>query len=195
VTPTLTGLGERSHLLSRDVGLDTHVRDIVNVLEFEDLDEVILVGHSYGGMVVTGVAERVPHRLARLVYLDAWFPIDEDRSMAAVACRHVPEFLPPLETRIQTDGEGWMVPTPGGPEYPLPLPDADLRWVRAQLTPHPARTIYDRLETGDPAAADLPHTHHLPDAGASPHRALRWRNGPSATDGLAMNWRAATLRW
>jgi pimeloyl-ACP methyl ester carboxylesterase len=158
-TPTLTGLGERSHLLSRDVGLDTHVDDIVNVLEFEDLHDVILVGHSYGGMVVTGVAERVPHRVARLVYLDAWFPIDDDRSMAAVARRYAPDLLPPLEALMQTDGEGWMVPTPGGPEYPLPLPDADLRWVRAHLTPHPARTIYDPLATGNPAAADLPHTY------------------------------------
>jgi pimeloyl-ACP methyl ester carboxylesterase len=70
-TPTLTGLGERAHLLTRDVGLDTHVHDIVNVLEFEELREVILVGHSYGGMVVAGVAECVPHRLARAVYLDA----------------------------------------------------------------------------------------------------------------------------
>ena len=64
-TPTLTGLGERAHLLSRDVGLDTHVQDIVGVLECEDLLEVILVGHSFGGMVVSGVAERVPDRLGR----------------------------------------------------------------------------------------------------------------------------------
>ena len=61
-TPTYTGLGERAHLLSRDLGLDTHVQDIVNVLEYEELTDVILVGHSYGGMVITGVAERVPQR-------------------------------------------------------------------------------------------------------------------------------------
>ena len=94
MTPTLTGLGERSHLLSRDVSLDTHIQDVVNVLEFEDMHEVILLGHSYGGMVVTGVAEQIPHRLARLVYLDAWFPIDEDRSMAELGRRYLPGFLP-----------------------------------------------------------------------------------------------------
>ena len=159
VTPTLTGLGERSHLLRRDVGLDTHVQDIVNVLEFEDLHEVILVGHSYGGLVVTGVAERVPHRVGRLVYVDAWFPIDEDRSMAELAHRYLPGFLDPLEALTQTEGQGWMVPTPGGPEYPLPLTDADLEWVRAHVTPHPARTLYDQVVTGNPAAAGLPHTY------------------------------------
>jgi pimeloyl-ACP methyl ester carboxylesterase len=113
VTPTLTGLGERSHLLTRDVGLDTHIQDIVNVLEFEDLHEVVLLGHSDGGMVITGVAERVPHRLASLIYLDAWFPIDEDRSMAELGARYMPGFLEPIEARAQTDGQGWMIPTPG----------------------------------------------------------------------------------
>jgi pimeloyl-ACP methyl ester carboxylesterase len=159
VTPTLTGLGERSHLLRRDVGLDTHVQDIVNVLEFEDLHEVILVGHSYGGLVVTGVGERVPHRVGHVVYVDAWFPIDDDRSMAELGRRYLPGFLDPLEALTQTDGQGWMVPTPGGPEYPLPLTGADLAWVRAHVTPHPARTLYDQVVTGDPAAAALRHTY------------------------------------
>src|SRR3954463_3590774 len=62
-TPPLTGVGERAHLLTPDIGLDTHITDIVNVLEYEDLREIVLVGHSYGGMVIAGVAERVPHRL------------------------------------------------------------------------------------------------------------------------------------
>jgi pimeloyl-ACP methyl ester carboxylesterase len=68
-TPTLTGLGERVHLASPEVDLETHIADIVNVLEFEELTDVVLVGHSYGGMVITGVADRVPDRLARLVDL------------------------------------------------------------------------------------------------------------------------------
>jgi len=159
VSPTLTGLGERSHLLGRDVGLETHVQDVVNVLEFEDLHEVILVGHSYGGLVVTGVAERVPQRVRRVVYVDGWFPIDEDRSMAELAHRYLPGFLEPLEALTQSAGQGWMVPTPGGPAYPLALTGADLEWVRAHVTPHPARTLYDQVATGNPAAARLPHTY------------------------------------
>src|SRR5881409_3342030 len=70
-TPTLTGLGERAHLLTRDVGLATHVQDVINVLTYEELTDLLLVGHSYGGMVITGVAERLPARVRQLVYLDA----------------------------------------------------------------------------------------------------------------------------
>ena len=73
-TPTLTGLGERSHLATKKSGLELHIQDILNVLEFEDLHEVVLVGHSYAGLVITGVAERAPGRVARLVYLDAFIP-------------------------------------------------------------------------------------------------------------------------
>ena len=74
--PTLTGLGERAHLLSPSVDLNTHVEDVVRHLEFEGLEEVVLCGHSYGGMVVTGVADRAPERVARLVYVDAFVPTD-----------------------------------------------------------------------------------------------------------------------
>jgi len=74
--PSLTGLGDRSHLLSPAVDLHTHVRDIVDLMEFEDLTEVVLVGHSYGGMVIAGVADLAPRRIGRLVYLDAVTPKD-----------------------------------------------------------------------------------------------------------------------
>ena len=73
---TLTGLGERSHLASPDIGLDTHIQDVVNVLEYEDLRDVVLVGHSYSGMVLTAVADRAADRLARLIYVDAVLPRD-----------------------------------------------------------------------------------------------------------------------
>jgi pimeloyl-ACP methyl ester carboxylesterase len=74
--PQLTGLGERVHLARADIGLSTHVEDVVNMILFEDLRDIILVGHSYGGMVITGVADRVPDRIKRLVYLDALLPKD-----------------------------------------------------------------------------------------------------------------------
>jgi len=74
--PTLTGLGERRHLMTRDVNLSTHVRDVSSLLEYEDLRDVVLVGHSYGGMVVTGAADAMPERIASLVYLDAFVPRD-----------------------------------------------------------------------------------------------------------------------
>ncbi len=77
-TPTLTGLGERRHLLNAGVNLETHIEDIANVLRFEDLTDVILCGHSYAGMVITGVADRLPERIATLVYVDAFVPQDGD---------------------------------------------------------------------------------------------------------------------
>src|SRR6266480_552113 len=76
IPATLTGLGERAHLLSRKIDLDTHISDLVSLFEYEDLHHVILVGHSYGGVVITGVAEQVPARIQRLVYLDASVPRD-----------------------------------------------------------------------------------------------------------------------
>ncbi len=75
-TPTLTGVGERSHLYHPDINLDTHIQDILNVIHWEGLDNFVLVGHSYGGMVVTGVADAVPEKILRLVYLDAFVPQD-----------------------------------------------------------------------------------------------------------------------
>ncbi len=75
-TPSLTGLGERSHLASPSITLSTHIQDVVNVFEYEELADVILVGHSYGGMVVTGVSSRCADRIRSLVYLDAFLPDD-----------------------------------------------------------------------------------------------------------------------
>ncbi|MGC4232078.1 MAG: alpha/beta hydrolase, partial [Niabella sp.] len=74
--PSLTGQGERVHLASPDIDLNTHVLDVVNTILFEDLKNIILVGHSYGGAVITGVADSIPERIAKLVYLDAIVPND-----------------------------------------------------------------------------------------------------------------------
>ena len=73
-TPTLTGLGERAHLARPEIDLETHISDVLGVLDAEELDDVILCGHSYGGMVITGVADRLPGRIKALVYLDAFVP-------------------------------------------------------------------------------------------------------------------------
>jgi pimeloyl-ACP methyl ester carboxylesterase len=80
-TPTLTGVGERSHLLSPAVTLETHVNDVVNLIRWEELSDVVRCGHSYGGAVVTGVTDRLPDRVASLVYLDA-FILDSGDSVA-----------------------------------------------------------------------------------------------------------------
>src|SRR5665213_1696233 len=78
ITPTFTGLGERGHLARPDIDLETHIADILGVLAFEDLTHMSLIGHSYGGMVATGVADRARARIARLIYIDAFAPADGD---------------------------------------------------------------------------------------------------------------------
>ena len=97
--PTLTGLGERKHLLRPDIDLDTHITDIVHVLEYEDLEDVILLGHSYGGMVITGVADRAGSRIRRLVYLDAAHPRNGE-SLADVT----PEMMAFAQSELRVDG-------------------------------------------------------------------------------------------
>src|SRR5205085_9951525 len=105
-TPTLSGLGERSHLLHPGIDLDAHIEDVAQVLRFERLERVILVGHSYGGMVVTGVAERSPDRIGHLVYLDAVVP-EDGRSLL--------DLRPPAESArlrdiTEREGAGWRIP-------------------------------------------------------------------------------------
>jgi pimeloyl-ACP methyl ester carboxylesterase len=109
-TPTLTGLGERAHLAGPEVNLDTHIQDVLGVIKWERLDDVVLVGHSYGGAVITGVADAVPERLRSLVYLDAHVPkhgqalldliAGERREMMLKALAARPEGLPPTPAAV-----------------------------------------------------------------------------------------------
>lgn len=111
-TPTLTGLGERAHLAHAKIGIETHVQDIVGVLDCEDLREVVLVGHSSGGAVITGVANRRPERGVHLAYLDAFVPGDGQAVLDFTA----PEFRENIERRAREEGDGWRVPSPA-PEF------------------------------------------------------------------------------
>lgn len=136
--PTLTGLGERARLLSPEIGLETHIRDILETLDAEDLNDVVLVGHSYSGIVVTAVADRVHERIARLVYLDAIVPRDGeclyDRAPAQIKAH--------FEEHASTGGDGWRVPVSAATAPFLGLKDdADVAWVMPRLTPHPIRTF------------------------------------------------------
>jgi pimeloyl-ACP methyl ester carboxylesterase len=109
-TPTLTGHGERAHLANPETGLDTHIQDVLGVLECEDLSEVILVGHSYGSMVITGVAERVPERLTCLVYVDTAVPKDGQSWLNVCGSE-----MTKLAFDLAKKGDGWrvnMIPAP-----------------------------------------------------------------------------------
>lgn len=143
-TPTLTGLGERVHLLSRNIGLDTHITDIVNVIRFEKLRNVILVGHSYGGMVITGVAEQIANRIEELVFFDAIVPYDGESAVAAVGETTCEE----IQREVEEEGQGWLIPVRHGPND-----------IPANNTPHPWKTWTDPLTTRNPVALALPRTY------------------------------------
>lgn len=113
-TPTLTGLGERSHLISPILDLDTHIQDVVNVLRFEELKDVVLVGNSYSGMVITGVADQIPERVGHLVYVDAFVPVDGESVFDLVT----PSLRSQFMAQANTQGDGWRV---------SPLSDGDPR--------------------------------------------------------------------
>ena len=142
-TPTLTGLGERSHLLSADVDLDLHITDVVGVLHYEDLSDVILVGHSYGGMVITGIADRAPDRIGRLVYLDAANPVN-GQSLVDVSGPIIEAVRP--YGRVVDGVELVLLPSPDAALlYGVTDPD-DLAWMADRLSGHPWKCFEQPLE-------------------------------------------------
>lgn len=150
--PSLTGLADRAHLLSPLVNLDTHIEDIARLIGFEDLDDVILAGHSYGGMVITGVADRLAERLRRLVYLDASIP-ENGESVASVS-----PGLSAFAGVRDVDGValGLWPEAVAGPLYGLTDP-ALREWALERLTPHPWATMEQPLHLANPdAVAALP---------------------------------------
>lgn len=130
ITPTLSGVGERAHLNALGaITLDTHIQEIINLLEWHDLKEVVLAGHSYGGMIITGVADAIPDRIASLVYLDAMTPQDGDTTFTLL-----PSLLSPFIGASAAHGGKLVQPFPAAgfgvaPEYQ--------EWVNSKLTPHP----------------------------------------------------------
>jgi pimeloyl-ACP methyl ester carboxylesterase len=155
--PTLTGLGERSHLVGPGVDLDMHIRDVVAVLYYEDLRDVILVGHSYGGMVITGVADRAADRIGRLVYLDAANPIN-GQSLVDVSGPII-ESVRPLGAVV--DGvELVLLPGEGAGRFYGVTDPADVAWMDDRLTGHPWRCFEQRLElANEDALWAIPQYH------------------------------------
>ncbi len=156
-TPTLTGLGERSHLLGPQIDLDLHVRDVVAVLHYEDLRDVILVGHSYGGMVITGVADRAAERVGRIVYLDAATPVN-GQSLVDVAGPIIEVVRP--DGRMVDGVEVVLLPSAdAGRMYGVSDPD-DLAWMADRLTGHPWKCFEQPLQlTNEAAFAAIPQYH------------------------------------
>jgi len=150
--PTLTGLAERASERSPDIGLETHIQDIVSLLEEKNLHGVILVGHSYGGIVITGVVDQVPERIAHLIYLDTFVPRDGE-SLADIS----PMVIRLLRQQAQVRGAGWKVDPHG--TYGVTR-EPDRSWVLKSVTPQPLKTFEQPLHLKNPAIVSTkPRTH------------------------------------
>jgi pimeloyl-ACP methyl ester carboxylesterase len=153
-TPTQTGLGERKHLLNAAITLDVFVQDIANVLLWEDLNNVILVGHSFAGLSITGVADILPQRIRHLVYLDA-FILD---SGTATFDTLPNEIVEKLRTAAQEHGQGLALPAPKPKTFGLFEP-GDAAFVAERLTPQPLRTYETALHLNNAIGNGLPCTY------------------------------------
>lgn len=156
-TPTMTGLGERSHLLRPGIDLDLHINDIVAVLHYEDLHDIILVGHSYGGMVITGAADRAAERVGKLVYLDAANP-GNGQSLVDVAGPVILATRPAGE--VVEGVELVLLPAPGAAAFYGVTDPADIAWMEERLTGHPWKCFEQPLTlTNEDALWAIPQYH------------------------------------
>jgi pimeloyl-ACP methyl ester carboxylesterase len=160
LTPTLTGVGERAHLREPVPSLETHIEDVARVIEAHELEDVVLVGHSYAGMVVTGAADRLKGRIRRLVYIDAAVPRDGDDFAS-----HVPGTTAEQAERRRAayrsfapDG-AWIPPMPPATVGIDPSDAETTAWLERRLTPHPLRTWLDPLRFVDGGTAGIPKTY------------------------------------
>lgn len=159
--PTLTGLGERRHLLHPDVSLDTHIEDVIAVTVAEEIADIVLIGHSYGGAVVTNVADRMPDSLRALVFLDAYIARDGESIIDA----DPPERQQAIRSRIEETGQGPVLPCPPAVIYGL-RSEADREWVDRRQTPHPAAT-YTQKSTITGAWRTVPKLVYIATTGFS----------------------------
>ncbi len=153
-TPTLTGLGERSHLLRENIDLNTHIQDIIQGFEYEDLKEVILVGHSYGGLVIGGIAEIMPQRIKLLVNLDGYIPSDGKSTFDLV-----PSLKEVYEKRSMKDqGKAWLVFSYEPQDFGVTNPE-DIAWMKSSLGPMPIHTHDQTLKIQNPKSKKLPKSY------------------------------------
>jgi pimeloyl-ACP methyl ester carboxylesterase len=139
-TPTLTGLGERKHLRSPDISLTTHVDDIINVIRFEELNNIILVAHSYGGTVATGVCDQMKNRISQVIFLDANVPADGQPT--------IPGLTPELAEKITGKPllDGYLLPALDPSRMGIPPDDTkNTEWLRRNLTEHPLQTLTEPI--------------------------------------------------
>lgn len=172
--PTLTGLADKAHLLTREVNLATHVNDVLGLIETEELSDVVLVGHSYAGMLITGVVDRMPQRLRSLVYLDAFVPQSGKRLIDYAA--------PARRAAMVSAGEasGFVDPPPAT-VFGLKEGTADMAWVTRRMSKHPYATMADALHLRGDDGAQVQRTYiycSSPPTGSFEQFAVALRDDP-----------------
>ncbi|MDB5823834.1 MAG: putative esterase [Herminiimonas sp.] len=176
-TPTQTGSGERAHLLSRDITLDCYVRDVVDLLKAEDLSDVVLVGHSFGGISISGAADRVPHRIRHLVYLDALILNDGQSAFSMI-----PANVVAVRRALATASGGVSIPVPDPAAFGVTVPE-QAAWLRKECTPQALSTYEDVFRLKGEVGNGLPATyvavtpHYVPTTGSRDYARARqdWR--------------------
>jgi pimeloyl-ACP methyl ester carboxylesterase len=172
-TPTQTGSGELAHLLSPDISLDRYVRDVVDLLEAEGLSDVVLVGHSFGGIGISGAADRVPHRIRHLVYLDSLILNDSQSAFSTIP----PDVVAMRRALASTSG-GVSIPVPDPAAFGVTLPE-QVAWLCKECTPHPLSTYEDVFRLSSEVGNGLPATyiavtpHYVPTTASRDYARMR----------------------
>jgi pimeloyl-ACP methyl ester carboxylesterase len=158
LAPSLIGHGDQVHLLNREVGLDTQVDGIVQIILDADLSDVVLVGHSFAGMIISSVANQIPERIAHLVYVDALDPVDGECAVDVL-----PGIFQPMIDRAAASDTDWLMPPP--PAMPLPFglfgvtDPEDIAWLQVTLSGQPVRCWQQAIRLDNPARNTIPRTH------------------------------------
>jgi pimeloyl-ACP methyl ester carboxylesterase len=159
-TPTLTGLGERAHLKQPVPGIEMHIEDVVRSIEWEELQDIVLVGHSYGGMIISAVADLLKPKIRHLVYLDAAVPADGDDLAAQVpGAKEIDAEKRRSAFRAMATGGAWL-PVPNAESIGV-KDAADVAWLKRRMTPHPLQTWLDPVRYRNGGPLGVPKTYVL----------------------------------
>jgi pimeloyl-ACP methyl ester carboxylesterase len=191
---SLTGLGERVHLTSPEVDLETHITDVVNLIEFEDLHDVVLLGHSYATLVVTGAADRMPERISQLVLVD----IGPPRDGVTLIETFEPEARGQVELQVEELGDGWRLPMPPWEELAEQgslegLGDEQRRLMRSRAVDQPFGTYTQPLRLENPTREALPKVGILCSFSLEQVQAMIASGEPEFSELASPNWRFVEL--
>ncbi len=185
-TPSLAGLADRKHLLSPEIGLETHISDIASLIEYYDLQDIVLVGHSYGGMVITGVADAMKDRISEIIYLDAAMP-NAGETMITQGPERSPAVIEQTRKTLESLAPDGIVMAAFPPDIlGIPKDHPGYEWVAQKLTPHPLKTWLDPIQLENGGSLDLKRSYiHctapvLPNS-SFPYHAAQVQTDPSWT--------------